>query len=67
MGYVVKAVSASGCQMWVLPPRDKTHSNFGPRRDAQVFRTEKDAQAAVEKLPDCLRLFGFEFKIESAS
>ena len=66
MGYVVNAVSASGCRMWVSPPKDKTHRCFGPRRDAEVFRTEKEAQAVIETLAEKLRPVGFDFEVESA-
>ena len=51
MGYVVNAVSASGCKMWISLPKDKTHRAFGPRRDAEVFRTQKEAQAVIANTP----------------
>jgi hypothetical protein len=67
MGYVVKAVSASGCKMWISLPMQKTHRVFGPREKAEIFRTQKEALAAVETVADSLRRVGFEFEVESAS
>lgn len=66
MGYIVKAVSASGCKMWMQAPRQKSHRNFGPRADAEVFRTQKDAQAVIDKLPESFRQIGFNFEVERA-
>jgi hypothetical protein len=67
VSYVVMAVSASGCKMWISPPRQKGHPVFGPRKDAEVFRTKADAQAVIEKLPESFRQIGFNFEVESAS
>jgi hypothetical protein len=66
VGYVVKAVSASGLKMWVSPPRQKTHRIFGPREDAEVFRTQKDAQAVIDTLAESFRRVGFNFDVEPA-
>ena len=66
MGYVVKAVSASGCKMWVQPPKQKSQRNFGPRKEAEVFRTQKDAQSVIDSLPESFRQIGFDFEVERA-
>jgi hypothetical protein len=52
--------------MWVQPPKQKSHRNFGPRDEAEVFRTQKDAQAVIDKLPESFRQIGFEFEVESS-
>jgi hypothetical protein len=67
MGYVVKAMSASGCKLWIQPVTQKHHRNFGPRKDAEVFRTQKDAQAIIDRLPPSFRQIGFEFEVESSN
>jgi hypothetical protein len=67
VSYVVMAVSASGCKMWAAPPRQKGHPAFGPRRDAEVFRTKAEAQAAIDKLPESFRQIGFNFEVESVT
>jgi hypothetical protein len=67
MGYVVKAVSASGCKMWISLPTLKTHPTFGSREKAEIFRTQKEAQAAIETVAEPLRRVGFELEVESAS
>jgi hypothetical protein len=66
VGYIVKAVSASGCKLWVQPSSQKSHRDFGPREDAEIFRTQKDAQAVIEKLPESFRQIGFNFEVEPA-
>jgi hypothetical protein len=66
MGYVVKAVSASGCKLWMQPATQKNHRNFGQRKDAEVFRTQKDAQSIIDLLPPSFRQIGFEFEVETA-
>jgi hypothetical protein len=66
MGYVVKAVSSSGCKMWMQAAKQKSHKNFGPREEAEVFRTQKDAQAVIAKLPESFRQIGFDFEVEAA-
>jgi hypothetical protein len=67
MGYVVRAASASGVKMWVAPTPPKTQRAFGPREKAEIFRTQKDAQAVIDTLADSLRRVGFEFDVETAS
>ena len=66
MGYVVKAVSTSGTKMWVSPPKQKHHRVFGPRQDAEVFRTQKEAHEAIDALAESFRRVGFEFEVETA-
>jgi hypothetical protein len=66
VAYIVKAVSASGCKLWVQPSRRKSHRDFGPREDAEVFRTQKDAQAVIDTLPESFRQIGFNFEVEPA-
>ena len=67
MGYVVRAASASGVKMWVAPSPPKTQRAFGPRAKAEIFRTQKEAQAVIDTLADSFRRVGFEFDVESAS
>jgi len=67
MGYIVKATSASGVKMWISLPTHTRHRAFGPRDQAEVFRTQKEAQSVVETMADQLRRVGFEFDVESAS
>ena len=59
MGYVVKAVSASGAQLWVSPPRPETHCNFGVRKEACVFRTPMQAPPVIEALAEECKRYGF--------
>ena len=65
MGYVVKAVSASGAELWVSPPRQETHSIFGVRREALVFRTPMQAQAVIEALAEQCKRYGFLLEVDS--
>ncbi len=67
VGYVVNAVSASGLKMWISPPKEKARRVFGPRRDAEIFRTQKEAQDVIASLEDKFRQVGFNFEVESAS
>jgi hypothetical protein len=64
VGYVVKAESASGLKMWVSPPRQRDRRIFGPRQDAEVFRTEKEAQAVIDTLAESFERVGFQFNVE---
>lgn len=66
MGYVVNAVSGSGLKMWVSPPRERIRRVFGPRKDAEIFRTQKEAQAVIETLAESFERVGFKFEVESA-
>jgi hypothetical protein len=66
MGYVVKAVSASGAKMWVSPPRDNTSRIFVPRPEADIFRTQKEARTVIEILAKTFTRFGFVFEVDSA-
>ena len=66
MGYVVKAVSASGAELWVSPPRSETHCIFGVRKEALVFRTPIQAQAAIEALAEQCKRYGFLLEVDSA-
>jgi hypothetical protein len=65
MGYVVKAVSASRAELWVSPPRQETHSIFGVRREALVFRTPMQAQAVIEALAEQCKRYGFLLEVDS--
>jgi hypothetical protein len=64
MGYVVKAVSASGAELWVSPPRPETHCVFGARKEAVVFRTPMHAQAVIVTLAEQCKRYGFVLEVE---
>jgi hypothetical protein len=66
MGYVVKAVSASGAELWVSPPRPETHCIFGPRQGAEIFRTRTQTQAVIETLAEECKRYGFLLEVDSA-
>jgi hypothetical protein len=65
MGFVVRAESAAGLEMWVSASRF-AQSTFGPRENAEVFRTQSDAHAAIGKIPLTFEHAGFVFMIEAA-
>ena len=65
-GFVIKATSAAGLEMWVSPPRFGDHRTFGPREKADVFKTRGEADAAIGKLPVSFEHAGFMFSVESA-
>ncbi|HET6325578.1 MAG TPA: hypothetical protein VFG04_12945 [Planctomycetaceae bacterium] len=64
-GFVIKAVSASGLEMWVSPPRFGDHRTFGPREKRDVFKTRGEAHAVIGKLPASFEHAGFTFSVES--
>jgi hypothetical protein len=64
-GFVIKAVSATGLAMWVSPPRFGKHRVFGPRENAEVFRTQGEAHSAIGTLPRAFEHAGFNFAVES--
>jgi hypothetical protein len=66
MGYVVRAASASGVKMWIAQSPPKCQRAFGPREKAEIFRTQKEAQAVIDTLADTFRRVGFEFDVETA-
>ena len=65
MGYVVKAVSASGAELWVTPSRPETRCIFGVRKEALVFRTPIQAQAVIETLAEQCKRYGFLLEVDS--
>jgi hypothetical protein len=64
-GFVIKAVSSTGLEMWVSPPRFGEHRVFGPRENAEVFRTQGEAHSAIGTLPRAFEHAGFNFEVES--
>ena len=67
MGYVVKAVSASGAELWVTPSRPETRCIFGVRKEASIFRTSMQAQTVIEALAEKCKGYGFLLEVNSAS
>jgi hypothetical protein len=49
VGHVIKAESAGGLSMWVSPLRGTVYV-FGPRANAQVFGTRREANAVIAQL-----------------
>jgi hypothetical protein len=66
MGYVVKAVSASGAELWVTPSRPETRCIFGVRKEASIFRTPMQAQTVIEALAEKCERYGFLLEVNSA-
>jgi hypothetical protein len=64
-GFVIKAVSLTGLPMWVSPPRFGQHRVFGPRENAEIFRTQGEAHSAIGKLPRAFEYAGFNFSVEA--
>jgi hypothetical protein len=64
-GYVVRAVSATGHAMWFSNPVDG-HRVFGPREQAEIFKTLHDAHTAIGMMPLAFEHAGFAFKVEAA-
>jgi len=64
--FVVKAVSSTGNEMWVSPQRFGQRM-FGPRENAEVFRTRSEGHAAIGQMPGALERSGFTFRVESAN
>jgi hypothetical protein len=64
--YVIKATSASGLAMWVSPPRAGQHRVFGPRENAETFKTRGEAHSVIGKLPVSFEHAGFTFSVEAA-
>jgi hypothetical protein len=64
LGFVVKATSTYGLKMWISRSRVGTHSVFGPRERAEVFRTRPDAHTAIQELPAAFAKAGFVFSVE---
>jgi hypothetical protein len=62
--FVVKAVSATGLQMWISVPRAGGHRVFGPRENADLFKTRAEAHSTIGKLPAAFEHAGFTFTIE---
>ncbi|HET6326239.1 MAG TPA: hypothetical protein VFG04_16295 [Planctomycetaceae bacterium] len=61
-GFVAKATSAAGLEMWISPPRPANQRVFGPRENAEVFRTRGQAQSAIGQMPQAFH--GFKFTVE---
>ena len=66
MGYVVKAVSASGAELWVTPSRPETRCIFGVRKEASIFRTPMQAQTVIEAFAEKCERYGFLLEVNSA-
>jgi hypothetical protein len=65
-GFVVKATSAGGLEMWISIPHAGGHRVFGPREKAEVFRTRGEAQVAIGTMPRAFEHAGFTFTVETA-
>ena len=65
-GYVVKAVSLTGHAMWVSVPQADGHRVFGPREQAEIFKTRTEAHSAIGKMPLAFEHAGFSFAVEAA-
>lgn len=64
IGFVVKATSTYGLDMWISRSRVGTHRAFGPRENAEVSRTRSDANTAIQELPAAFEKAGFVFSVE---
>jgi hypothetical protein len=64
--FVVKATSATGQIMWVSPPRPGNQRVFGPRENAERFRTRGEARSAIGQMPQAFEHAGFTFAVEEA-
>jgi hypothetical protein len=62
----VKAVNASGAELWLSAPAAETHCLFGSREEASVFRKQQEAQARSETLGEKCNRFGFLVEVDSA-
>jgi hypothetical protein len=65
-GFVVKAVSLTGHAMWVSVPQDDGHRVFGPREQAEIFKTRTEAHSAIGKVPLAFEHAGLAFAVESS-
>jgi hypothetical protein len=65
-GFIVKAVSTTGLEMWIAVPRAGGHRVFGPREKADVFKTRSEAHSAIGKMPLAFEHAGFTFTVEAA-
>jgi hypothetical protein len=66
MGFVVKAVSLTGYEMWASVPHFPGHRVFGPREDAEIFKTRSEAHSAIGKMPVAFEQAGFTFTVEAS-
>jgi hypothetical protein len=64
--YIVKATSATGLEMWISFPRAGGHRVFGPRENADTFKTRSEAHSAIGKMPLAFGHAGFRFTVEAA-
>jgi hypothetical protein len=66
-GFVVKATSTTGLEMWISVPRAGGHHRvFGPRENADIFKTRSEAHSAIGKMPLAFEHAGFKFTVEAA-
>jgi hypothetical protein len=65
-GFVVKAATATGLEMWVSVARAGGHRTFGPRENADVFKTRLEAHSAIKHMPPAFVQSGFTFTVETA-
>ena len=67
MPYVVKVTGKSFSIAWLAPDAaDEGSYTFGSRRDAVVYSTQADAQAAVVKASEAYGQTGMMFSVEFA-
>jgi hypothetical protein len=66
MPFVVKVTGTGFGIAWLAPDPDAGSYTFGPRKDAIIFPTQADAQAAVVKASEAYGQIGMEFSVEFA-
>jgi hypothetical protein len=66
MGFVVKLTSPTGTVCWLSAPTAKGLRILVGRDRAEVFEPPKEAQMAIQTMPDVFVRDGAVFSIESA-
>jgi len=66
MGFVVKAAGPGLSVAWLSPQSDIGCHMLGPHKNATVFRTQAEAQAAADASTKSLGQLGMVFTVESA-
>jgi hypothetical protein len=65
-GFIVKVTSTTGLELWIAFPRAGGHRVFGPRKNADVFRTRGDAHIAIRTMQRAVEYPGLTFIVEGA-
>jgi hypothetical protein len=66
MPFVVKVTGTGFSILWLAPGDAEGSYSFGPRKDAVVFPTQADVQAAVVKASGAYGQLGMVFSVEFA-